>query len=268
MLEKLDNELKLRGYSTETIKAYLKYNKDFALYVRKPAVEVNIDDVKAYLGHLISDKGLSPRSINLARSALLFYFNEVLNRGFVNVKTPKIARNLPVVLSKNEISLMIKNASSRKSRLMIKMLYSSGLRVSELVNMRVNQLELDSKTAWVRSGKGGKDRLVILSDNVVKDIRKYLEKHEGEYLFSGHQGSLSTRNIQQIVSALAAKSGIKKQVTPHTIRHSFATHLLNAGNDIRIIQELLGHADLSTTQIYTHVSDEAKRKVQSPLDSM
>ncbi|MBU1854723.1 MAG: tyrosine-type recombinase/integrase, partial [Nanoarchaeota archaeon] len=198
--------------------------------------------------------------------ALLFYYNEVLGRSFRGIRTPKISRNLPIVLSKQEVKLMIKNAGSKKSKLMLKMLYASGLRVSELVNMKVNQLELDNKTAWVRSGKGAKDRLVILSENLVKDLRIYLENHSSEYLFPGRQGALSTRNIQQIVSLSAMKSGIRKQVTPHTFRHSFATHLLENGTDIRLIQELLGHADLSTTQIYTHVSDAAKRLVKSPLD--
>ncbi|MBC8501003.1 MAG: tyrosine-type recombinase/integrase [Nanoarchaeota archaeon] len=268
MLEKLENELKLRGYSPETRKAYLKYNKDFIFYSRKDSSIVTVDDVKAYLGYLISDKGLSARSINLARSALLFYYNEVLGKGFVNIKTPKIAKKLPTVLSKEEVKEIIKHASSRKSKLMIKMLYASGIRVSELVNMKVDQLELDKNTAWVRGGKGAKDRLVILSEKLVKDIRKYLEKHNSEYLFPGRRGALTTRNVQQIVSSVAKKSSIRKRVTPHTLRHSFATHLLENGTDIRLIQELLGHADLSTTQIYTHVSDEAKRKVKSPLDTI
>jgi len=268
MLEKLENELKIRGYSPETRKAYIKYNKNFLFFAKKDPSIVIVDDVKAYLGYLISDKQLSARSVNLARSALLFYYNEVLGKGFTNIKTPKIAKHLPTVLSKEEVKEIIRNAGSRKSKLMIKMLYASGLRVSELVNMRVNQLELDKKTAWVRGGKGAKDRLVILSDRLVKDLKKYLEKHDSDYLFPGRRGALTTRNVQQIVSSVAKKSSIKKRVTPHTLRHSFATHLLENGTDIRLIQELLGHADLSTTQIYTHVSDEAKRKVKSPLDTI
>ncbi|NQU98968.1 tyrosine-type recombinase/integrase [Candidatus Woesearchaeota archaeon] len=266
MFPLLENELKLRGYSPETMKAYLKYNKHFVLFAKKNPKEVGLNDVKSYLAYLMSDRQLSPRSVNLARSALLFYYNEVLGKGFTNIKTPKISRQLPVVLSKEEVKEIIKNAGSRKSKLMLKMLYASGIRVSELVNMKVNQLELDKKTAWVRGGKGAKDRLVILSEKLVKDLQKYLEKHDSEYLFPGRRGALTTRNVQQIVSASAARSSINKHVTPHTLRHSFATHLLENGTDIRLIQELLGHADLSTTQIYTHVSDAAKRQVKSPLD--
>jgi len=266
MLEKLENEIKLRGYSPKTLKAYLKYNKDFIYYVKKNSEIVGVEDVKSFLGYLISDKKLSARSVNLARASLLFYYNEVLGKGFIGIKTPKIARKLPVVLSKNEVKHLIKYAGSEKSRLMIKMLYASGIRVSELVNMKVNQLDLDKNMAWVRGGKGSKDRLVILSEKLVFELRKHLENHSSEFLFNGRQGALGVRNIQQIVNVATRRAGIKKVVTPHTLRHSFATHLLDNGTDIRLIQELLGHADLSTTQIYTHVSDEAKRRVKSPLD--
>ncbi|MBU1201112.1 MAG: tyrosine-type recombinase/integrase [Nanoarchaeota archaeon] len=266
MLEKLETELRLRGYSFETVKAYLRFNKDFLLFIRKPEPEVGVDDVKAYLGHLILDRKLSPRTLNLTRAALLFYYNAVFHKGITGVLTPKISRKLPVVLTKEEVHRIIDNAGSSKSRLMIQMLYASGIRVSELVSMKVDDLELDQKTAWVRSGKGSKDRLVILSEKLVIELRKYLESYDSEYLFSGRQGSLTTRNVQQIVGLAAKNAKIKKIVTPHTLRHSFATHLLDNGTDIRLIQELLGHADLSTTQIYTHVSDEAKRKVKSPLD--
>jgi len=262
----LESELKLRGYSKETIKAYLKYNRRFLDYIRKNSSSVVIGDIKAYLGYLISDRQMSARTVNLVRAALLFYYNEVLGKGFINIKTPKISKRLPVVLSKDEVGRLIKEARSKKSRLMIEMLYASGIRVSELVNMKVNQLELDNNTAWVRGGKGSKDRLVILSEKLVKKLRKYLNNHASEYLFPGRRGALGTRNVQQIISGAARSAGIVKHVTPHTLRHSFATHLLENGTDIRLIQELLGHADLSTTQIYTHVSDAAKRKVKSPLD--
>jgi len=268
LLEKLSAELMLRGYSKETVKAYTRFNKGFLSYSGHNEELVTADKIKLYLGHLISEKGLSARSLGLVRSALLFYYNDVLDRGFSKISTPKISRKLPVVLSKEEVLALIENAGSRKSKLMIKMLYSSGIRVSELVGMKINQLELDKRTAWVRSGKGAKDRLVILSNKIVEELRAYLPNVRSEYLFPGRNGPLTTRSVQLMVSLAGDKAGINKQVTPHTMRHSFATHLLDSGTDIRLIQELLGHADLSTTQIYTHVSDEAKRKVQSPLDSI
>lgn len=268
MLEKLKYELKLRGYSSETEKCYLRYNLDFLKFIKKNPENIILEDIKSYLAHLISDKSLSARSINLARAALIFFYNDVLEKGFVKIKTPKISKQLPVVLSKQEVKSIIKHAGSDKSRLMIKMLYASGIRVSELVNMKVDQLELDKRTAWVRGGKGSKDRLVILSESLVLELRKYLHNHNSEYLFYGRNGSLTTRNVQLLVNVASQRAGLRKKVTPHTLRHSFATHLLDAGTDIRVIQDLLGHANLSTTQIYTHVSDEAKRRVVSPLDTV
>jgi len=267
-MDELKSELILRGYSKETIKAYIRFNLDFLEFIQKPIELINIDDIKKYLGHLISKRGFAPRTLNLARSALFFYYNDVRHSGFANIKTPKIARQLPTILTRSEVQMLIEHAGSRKSRLMIEMLYSSGIRVSELVGMRTSQLELDSKTAWVRSGKGSKDRLVILSQILVDKLREYLKEHNTEYVFQGRKGPLTTRNIQLLVSKAAKAAGINKVVTPHTLRHSFATHLLENGTDIRLIQELLGHSDLSTTQIYTHVSDAAKRKVVSPLDSL
>ena len=153
---------------------------------------------------------------------------------------------------------------------MIKFLYSTGLRVSELTNMRLKDLSIDKKEGWVRKGKGSKDRFFKLSDLLIEDLKKYiftLDENE-EFLFHGKDKPLTTRNIQKIIGRSAKKAKLSKNVSPHKLRHSFATHLLESGVDIRIIQELLGHADLSTTQIYTHVSKEQLRKIQSPLDSL
>jgi len=221
-----------------------------------------------YLAHLISDAGKSNATVALAKAAIKFYYDEVLKRNIVNIKTPKIGKKLPTVLTKDEVKRLISAAKSIKSRLIIKMLYSTGMRVSELVNMRVNDLELDEKHGWIRGGKGSKDRMVILSDNLICDLRKFLSTYSREYLFSGRNMQLTPRNIQKIIQNSAKNAGINKRVSPHTLRHSFATHLLESGTDIRVIQELLGHANLQTTQIYTRVSSEEIKKVKSPLDSI
>ncbi len=264
-IQKLVNELKLRGYSPKTTEAYLKYNKDFEQFtLKRPASQIETDDIKSYLAHLISEKHASPRTINLVRAALLFYYNEILNKGFTNIKTPKIKASLPSVLTKQEVKQLLECAGNEKSRLIMMTLYSSGLRVSELTNLKWKDLELEQNIAWVRGGKGSKDRMIILSEALSKTF-KQIQK-TSEHVFSGKNGSLTSRNIQKIVSNAAKTAKIKKKVTPHTLRHSFATHLLESGNDIRIIQELLGHSNLQTTQIYTHVSSEHKKNVKSPLD--
>ncbi|MFT4261388.1 MAG: site-specific tyrosine recombinase/integron integrase [Candidatus Woesearchaeota archaeon] len=264
-MNELINELKLRGYSKRTISAYLKFNKELLEFTKKTAKEISTQDIKSYLGYLVGDKELAPRSINLARAAILFYHKDVLEKNIAKIKTPKIENSLPVVLTKDEVRSLINHTSSNKSKLIIKTLYSSGLRVSELVSLKWSDLNKDN-TGWVRGGKGSKDRLVIFSSSLIDELNEL--DRSSEYVFPGRNGPLTTKNIQLIVNLASKKANIDKKVTPHTLRHSFATHLLESGQDIRMIQELLGHSNLQTTQIYTHISSEQKKKVQSPLDNL
>ena len=145
------------------------------------------------------------------------------------------------------------------------MLYSTGLRVSELVNLKIDHLNFNDGTGWVRKGKGNKDRLFSISAALCSELKDYLDVREHEYVFSKNK-PLTTRNIQKIIKLTSGLAEIRKKVTPHTLRHSFATHLLENGTDIRLIQSLLGHSNLNTTQIYTHISGDQIRKVQNPLD--
>jgi len=170
-------------------------------------------------------------------------------------------------LTKDEVRSVIDSADNEKSRLIISLLYSSGLRVSELVNLKVSDLDFKENIGWVRKGKGNKDRLFTLSQNLVNDVKKYLEGRQHEYVFSKSK-PLTTRNIQKIIHGVKKRAGINKKVTPHTLRHSFATHLLESGVDIRKIQVLLGHSSLNTTQLYAHVSSEEIKKIANPLDSL
>ncbi len=270
MLKKLETELKLRGFSDKTLKAYLFHNSKFLEFVNKDPSLVVEDDVKVYIAYLMTEKKLSPGSVALTRSALKFYYDEVFGRNIVNIKTPKGYKKIPVVLTRQEVKRLIEAAGSKKSRLMLMLLYSSGLRLSEALNLRLDDLELGEKMGWVRAGKGGKDRMFILSEALIKDLEKYTAKNKiTKYLFSNIKGEpLSARNVQKIVERAAREAGIKKRVSPHTLRHCFATHLLESGVGIRQIQELLGHANLQTTQIYTKVSTEEIKKIKSPLDNI
>jgi len=267
IFKKLETELKLRGFSKETIKTYLMHNRLFLNHIKKPTDKIKEQDIRDYLANLISNQNLKPRSISLKISALKFFYKEILKKDIVNLKSPKIPKSIPKVLAKKEISKLISNAKNLKSKLMIQILYSSGLRVSELVTLKLEDLDLEKNEGWVRSGKGSKDRFFILSNKIIPLIKKHistLDKEE-KYVFPGKNGHLTTRDVQKIIQNAAAKSKLK--ATPHTLRHSFATHLLDEGTDIRLIQELLGHSDLSTTQIYTHVSKEQLKKIKSPLDT-
>ncbi len=268
-LNKLITELKLRGFSDKTIEAYTLHNKKFLEYIKKNPEEVNEDDIKDHISYLISNKN-SPRSLALKKAALKFFYDEILKKNIVNLKTPKIPKSIPAVLTKEETKRLIDNARNYKTKLIIQLLYSSGLRLSELRNLKINDLELEEKIGWVRKGKGSKDRIFILSNLIVKELKDYiqtLDKNE-VYLFPGKNNVLSSRNIQKIIENSAKKAGIKKRVTPHTLRHSFATHLLEDGIDIRYIQSLLGHASIATTEIYAHVSKEKIKAIKNPLDTL
>jgi integrase/recombinase XerD len=271
LLKKLGIELKIRGFSTETVKAYTRHNANFISYINKAPSTVTEDDLKGYLAYLISDKKLNASSVALVRSSLLFFFNQVVGKSFLAIKTPKIQRNPPEVLTKEEVKILIDSCSNQKSRLMIQLLYSSGLRVSECLNIRVEDMDFKENICLVKKGKGKKDRMTLLSVILAEQLKGYLQK-EGfstGFIFRNRQGKpICVRNAQKIVSGTAKKAGIKKEVTPHKLRHSFATHLLDAGVSIRVIQELLGHSNLQTTQIYTRVSREHLRNVKSPLDDL
>lgn len=264
-MKRLHTEIELRGLSNSTKQKYLKINHDFLKFIGKPSNSITKEDIKKYLAHQISNKKTAPRSINLIRSALLFFYNEVLELGISKIKTPKIQKTLPTVLTTTEIQDLINSAGTKKGKFIIELLYSTGMRVSEIVNLKSVDIELDQKIAWVRSGKGGKDRMIILPEKLYVELRKRLNQ---EFILMGKNGSISERTIQEMIKRTAKKAKIKKKVTPHTLRHSFATHLLESGNDLRMIQELLGHSDLSTTQIYTHVSNKQKMNVKNPLDNL
>lgn len=271
MLKKLETELKIRGFSQETVKAYTRHNKDFLGFIKKKPSFVSEEDLKNYLAHLISDKKLSSGTVALVRSALLFFYNQVLGKGFLGIKTPKIQRNPPDVPSKEEVKALLDACVTDKSRLLIEFLYSSGLRVSECLNLRIEDIDFDDKVCVVKQGKGKKDRVTLLSDNLAHSLKNYLEKQafsSGLIFRNKREGVLSARNLQKIVSSAAKRAGIRKRVTPHKLRHSFATHLLDSGVSIRVIQELLGHSNLQTTQIYTRVSRDRIRGVRSPLDDL
>jgi integrase/recombinase XerD len=254
-MDSLSTEMTLRGLSEHTQRAYASWNKKLLESLQKTVEEVSQDDIRNFLANLIR-QGKSGRTVNQARSALLFFYNEVLEKGFTKVKAPKVGKTLPTHLTPDEIDHLIKAAATSQSRLMIKLLYASGLRVSELVKLHREDIKPNG-TLHIRQGKGLKDRLTVIPEGLRKEL-------EGTGPLFG-EGNMTTRNVQSIVKSTAKRAGIQKKVTPHVLRHSFATHLLENGTDIRVIQELLGHSNLQTTQIYTHVSSDTIKNVKSPL---
>ena len=267
MLKQLESELRLRGFSNETIRTYTFYNKKFLDFIKKHPKNVSEKDVKLYLSNLI-EKGASNSTIALVKSALLFLYSEMLDKKF-NIKTPKIPKKVPVVLTREEVRKLIDSVSNKKHKLILELLYSTGMRLSECVNLKVRDIEFDEGVIWVRKGKGSKDRIIILSKKLSDDLKSFVSNSEGDsFVFKGKSGNLSKRAVQKIVGNSAKRAGISKKVSPHTLRHSFATHLLESGVDIRKIQVLLGHSNLSTTQIYTSVSKSELKKIKNPLDEL
>jgi integrase/recombinase XerD len=233
----------------------------------KQPEQLEQQDVKQFLADKMSDKASISNILFL--SSIKFAYTNILSKDpTAGVKRPKNEKKIPVVLTKEEVIKLIDSAQTKKSQLIIQMLYSSGLRVSELVNLKKTDLDFEENIGWVRAGKGKKDRIFILSKKLSNKLKKYLEKKPNwKYVFSENL-PLSTRNIQKIIQLTTLKAGINKSVHPHTLRHSFATHLLDAGVDIRKIQELLGHSSLSTTQLYTHISSEQLKSIKNPLDEL
>jgi len=263
-------KLELKRYANNTVKTYVSCFEDFLNYYNKSNVdELNENDVRNYLEFLIK-MDRSDSYINQAINSIKFYYETVLgmpNR-FYSIERPRKKRKLPVVLSKEDISLIIKNANNLKHKCIISLLYSAGLRRSELLNLKLTDIESKRMLIRVQDAKGNKDRYTLLSETILKDLRKYYKQYKPkEYLFEGQfKKQYSPNSVGKVVSNAAIKAGIKIPVSSHILRHSFATHLLESGVDIRYIQLLLGHNSTKTTEIYTHVAKNSFNFIKNPLD--
>jgi integrase/recombinase XerD len=254
----------LKGLSKETIKAYSFQIRKYLNFTQKSSLNLNVDGVKHYLLSL----DLSVSSSRLAYAALRFFYKEVINSPFSleDVPIKKKPKKLPRLLSKSQIMAMIQNTDNIKHKLIIKLLYSSGIRLNELIHLKRKHIDFDKNIINVINGKGGKDRMTLLSGSIRIDLLKYYSIYcfKTDYVFEGRYGMYSKKSVQKVLDNSAKSIGLK--VSPHMLRHSFATHLLEAGTDIRYIQQLLGHSDLKTTMIYTNVSISELSKIKSPLD--
>ena len=268
---RLGQEMRIRNFSPRTIQAYLYYNKELLRFANKDVREISGQDIRDYLDCLF-DLNRSSSTVNLAINAFKFYYEGVLKRRFFVPKTgirrPKTEKRLPTVLSKAEVLLMINSLDNLKHKLMIEILFGSGLRVSELVDLKINDIDFFRRIITIRQGKGAKDRITIVSERTLREIEKYLLEYQPLiFLFESHEAGekLNVRTAQKVVAEAVELAGVNPMVSAHSLRHSFATHLLESGTDIRYIQELLGHARLETTQIYTKVANNKLKEIISPL---
>jgi len=269
-IEKIKIELKISKNSKYTIRNYLRANIELLDFCKKSPEEITNEDIKKILAEKISERESS--SVILFLAAIRYAYLSILNKDpTAGIKRPKKENRIALVLTKGEIKKFMESFQNKKSKLMVSFIYSCGFRVSEIINLKVRDLDFNEKIGYVRQAKGKKDRLFNIPSFLLEELKKQYEKQKQknqEYLFSGPKGKLSDRNIQKIVRIAAKRAGIEKPVHTHTLRHSFATHLLEDGVDIRKIQLLLGHSDLSTTQIYSHVSTEELKKIPSPIDKL
>lgn len=265
ILKKLNEEMVLRGFSVKTKKVYSYW---CLKYLSRSSSNLSTESIRSYLLEL-HKKGFSKSSIRLVVAALKFLLCSVLKieLNITDIPIPKKKKQLPKHISKDDILKLINSYKNLKHKLVVSLLYSSGLRVSELANLKRENINIDESTLFVSSGKGDKDRYTIFARSTIKDLLKYLCQTEfkTKYLFEGRNGKYTVKTIQKIIENGCNKAKINK-ITPHILRHSFATHLLESGTDIRLIQKLLGHSRVDTTMIYTHVTNSTLRGVKSPLD--
>jgi integrase/recombinase XerD len=274
-LEGMNRAMVLAGFSPRTRKVYLGQVRRFAEWSPVPIAEASGEVIRRYLFHAVEERGVSRAMHGQAVSALRFLYEDVLRkpRPIREIPRPKRARHLPTVLSRQEVERLLKAAKVPSTRALIMVLYSSGLRVGEVVRLRPEDIDRDRGLLHVRSGKGKKDRYTLLSRRATEALEKHLlfrAAEESPWLFPGDREGehLATRTVQKVVAAARVRARIAKRVTPHTLRHSFATHLLEAGTDLRYIQELLGHASSRTTEVYTHVSNRDLARIRNPLDDL
>ncbi|MFT6828235.1 MAG: integrase/recombinase XerD [Cyclobacteriaceae bacterium] len=263
-------KLQLKRYANNTIRTYVSCFEKFINHF--PDIEIpSLDEnqIREYLSFLHKKK-LSNAYINQSVNAIKFYYEIVYNmpNRFYELERPIKEHKLPKVLSKEEVLAIINHTNNIKHRCIVALLYSAGLRRGELINLKITDIDSKRMVITVNGAKGNKDRLTLLSTTVLKDLRVYFKEWKPQkYLFEGPEGALySPTSIAKIISQSAKKAKIQKSVTPHMLRHSFATHLLENGTDLRSIQSLLGHNSLKTTEIYTHVALNSFNKIKNLLD--
>ncbi len=261
------NELRLRKYSPRTIKSYLACLDEYFSLKHYDYENPDVEHIRRFLLEK-EERGYSSQTINLYLNAIKFYFYKVAKSyNKIDIHFAKRSKRLPVILSREEIGKMVSMIRNEKHRLLIRLAYSAGLRVSEAVSLKVKDIDLGNKQIHIKQAKGVKDRITVLSDKLIGEIGCLIEYADAnDYLIPSERGGkLSIRTAGKIFNLALKKAGIKKDATFHSLRHSFATHLLENGTDIRYVQALLGHSSLKTTQLYTQITNLGLRGIKSPL---
>ena len=273
LLQSVEQTLSLKSYSQNTVRSYRSELIHFLNYFESRKYEtITKAEIESYVYHLKKKYNISNSRQNIIINAIKFFYEQVLgmSRTYYDIQRPKKAKTLPNVLSKAEIKSMLSVTENIKHRLILATIYSAGLRISELQRLRIEDIHHDEGFIFIKDAKGKRDRRSVLSQALAKFIKVYINKYKPAYwLVEGADGGqYSSSSIQKIFRAAVKKAGINPWATPHTLRHSFATHLLQQGVNLRYVQTLLGHSSSKTTEIYTHVMNINNKIIQSPLDSI
>jgi len=274
IISEYTNVLIAQRYSRRTIKQYSAAMIKYIEHINRKAIqEHSASDVNGYLAY-ISKKNISESYINATYSAIKLYYEKVAfipDFQFDRMKRPRKSKYLPTILSKSEINRILTACTNLKHSTLLYTLYSSGMRLTEVLNLRVEDVWWDRNQIIIKAGKGKKDRIVMLSRVLKEILSLYADKYKPiHWLFEGRdrRTQYASSSVQKVVKRAVNKAGIYKRITPHTLRHCFATHLMDSGTDVRFIQELLGHKDIKTTLIYTHVTTNQIDQIESPLDRL
>ena len=273
LIERMQQDLEIRNYSDKTVQAYSWHVQLFQSHIQKPLEQVTADDIRSYLYHVKKEKQYSRSSLHQAFSAIKYLYRHTLQMpiGLSALSGPKRSHTLPLVLSLSEVHSILKNTYDLKHRLVLKTIYSGGLRLNEGIHLRVTDIDSKRMTIRVRQGKGNRDRYTLLSTVLLDELRLYwLRNRPTHWLFPGRSQdkTMCPTSIQKAFQRARSDAGIHKEATVHTLRHSFATHLLEQGVNLFTIKELLGHKSIKSTLIYLHLQNPGTAKIVNPLDQL
>lgn len=266
-LQKTERELKIRNYSSKTIKSYLYALREYFAFKKNGIEKLDQENIRNFLLNC-EKRGVSPQSRNLFLNAIKFYYQNIVRvNQKVEIRSAKKPKSLPVVLSRNEIKKILDSTANVKHKLLLSLSYGAGLRVSEVVTLKVKDINFDEMIIHIKNAKGQKDRISVLPEKLINDLKNFLSGRIcNDFVFASERGGkLTTRTAQKVFERSLKKAEINRDATFHSLRHSFATHLLENGVDVRYVQELLGHQNIRTTQIYTHVTNPRIKNIKSPL---
>jgi integrase/recombinase XerD len=269
--QRMLEDLRIRNYAPRTVEAYIRWVAEFAKHFHRPPDQLGPEEIRCWQLHLLEEKQVKQATYIQAVCALRFFYRNTLNRKIEldRIPLPKYEQKLPVILSKEEVKALLEAPRNLGHRAILATMYGAGLRISEAAHLKVNDIDRERKVLWVRGGKGRKDRQVMLAEPLREVLVAYWRwKRPTDWLFPGRKpdGPITRGSVFETCQKAARRAGIAKRVHPHSLRHAFATHLLEDGVNLLVIQALLGHKNLRTTARYLHVADSTVRAARSPLE--